>query len=210
MKDDPFKIKVCGMKDPENIKQLVKLKPDYIGFILYPYSKRYVGDNFRVEVKFPGNIRKVGVTVNALFNDVVRWANILKLDYVQLQGDESPEYCRDLKGFDINIIKSFGINESFDFSVLNDYMEVCEFFLFDTKTPLHGGSGKKFEWGKLSEYELQKFFFLSGGIGPDDASNIKKNKDLPIEAIDINSKFETEPAMKDINLLKSFIKEIRE
>lgn len=205
------KIKVCGMRDPKNLAELIKLKPDFIGFIFYPKSKRFVSDNTANEIVnlIPKETEKVGVFVNELASEIIRKINLFKLDMVQLHGDESPEYCKDLKSIGIKTIKAFGIDNNFDFSTLCKYVDFCDYFLFDTKNSSYGGTGKKFDWLKLEEYKLLKPFFLSGGIGIDDVEGIKKLDSLPIYSLDINSKFETEPALKDISLLKEFFFQIR-
>jgi phosphoribosylanthranilate isomerase len=206
-----LKIKICGLREPENIKAICALKPDYIGFIFYQKSKRFVTDK---EVKIingsiPESIQKVGVFVNELFPDIVRRINLFGLDYVQLHGDESPGYCSDLKSIGVKIIKSIGIDDTFDFKKLEDYNTCCDYFLLDTKSPAYGGTGHKFNWKKLSDYDLSKPVFLSGGIGPEDAEEIKKLPHFKLHALDLNSKFEIEPALKDTILLEKFIKEIR-
>lgn len=208
MKTHPY-IKICGMKDAENIRQVNLLKPDYMGFILYPLSKRYVGQEFELPSSFPNSVKRVGVFVNEILEDLMSWVNQLELDFVQLHGDEPPEYCMELKQMGINPIKSFAISEDFDFAEIEDYLPWIDFILFDTKTPERGGSGKQFNWQILEAYPYEKPFFLSGGIGPDDAKSILEIKGLPLHAIDINSRFEDSPGNKNIDLLKPFIKEIK-
>jgi phosphoribosylanthranilate isomerase len=202
-------IKVCGMKDPDNIRQLLALKPDYIGFILYPASKRFLGDDFQLNIEIPLSVKKVGVFVNAPVDEVVRWVKRLKLDYVQLHGDESVEYCRDIFERNISLIKAFGVDDAFSFHSLQEFAPFCSYFLFDTKTTQRGGSGEHFDWSVLQQYNLPKPFFLSGGIGPEDAMSIKEISGLPFHAVDINSRFEDAPAMKNIPLLKNFFTELR-
>jgi phosphoribosylanthranilate isomerase len=203
------KIKVCGMQDPDNIRRLVDLQPDYIGFILYPDSKRFLGNNYRLSVEIPQSIKRTGVFVNALIPDIIAWSNKLDLNYVQLHGAESPEYCTELMSMDLHIIKTFPIDKEFDFQVVEDYLPWCDYFLFDNKTHLHGGSGEQFDWSVLLDYNYDKPFFLSGGIGPGDVRTLKVLKNPALYAIDINSKFETSPGMKDILLIKEFITTMR-
>lgn len=202
-------IKVCGMRDPENLKQLLKLNPDYVGFILYPKSKRFLGMEYELTVDIPPSIKKVGVFVNALIDDVFFWVNRLNLDLLQLHGDEPVEYCKELQKLKIPMIKAFGIDESFDFSILAKYESYCEYFLFDTKTAALGGSGKHFNWDLLKGYTSNKPFFLSGGIGTDDVDALKTISGLSIHSIDINSRFEDSPGMKNIEMLRRFITEFR-
>jgi phosphoribosylanthranilate isomerase len=203
------KIKVCGMRDPDNIRRVVELNPDYMGFILYPGSKRYLGNNYKLSVEIPETISRIGVFVNALIPDVIQWINKLGLNYVQLHGSESTEYCRELINMDIHVIKSFSIDPEFDFSVVADYAPWCDYFLYDTKTRLYGGSGEQFDWSKLKDYTFNKPFILSGGIGPDDSNSIKQMNSPTLHAIDLNSKFETCAGLKDILLIKDFITKMR-
>jgi phosphoribosylanthranilate isomerase len=211
MKNEP-KIKVCGMRDPGNLIELIKLKPDFVGFIFYPKSKRFVPDDIANKIVdiVPKETEKVGVFVNELASEIIRKINLFGLDLVQLHGDESPEYCKDLISIGIKTIKAFGIDNNFDFSTLIEYEDFCDYFLFDTKDSSYGGTGKKFDWLKLEEYKLSKPFFLSGGIGIADVEGIKKLDSLPIYSLDVNSKFELEPALKNISLLKEFFVQIRD
>lgn len=204
-----LKIKVCGMRDPENIRNLLKLSPDFIGFILFPGSKRYVGDDYCLPTGIPQSVKKVGVFVNATMQDVFSWKNRLSLDAVQLHGDESPEYCMELHRMRFTIIKSFNIGDDFNFARLENYIPWCNYFLFDTKSEERGGSGKKFDWKLLKAYMYDTPFFLSGGIGHEDASSIRNIKGLPIMAIDINSRFEDSPAVKNIKKIQFFFNELK-
>ncbi len=206
-----LKIKVCGMKFHENINALAALKPDYMGFIFYEKSKRFVGDsldsfNFN---EFPKSINTVGVFVNSPLDYVLLQKEKYNLDFIQLHGDESPNFCEKLKKKDAKIIKAFQISEKFNFSLCENYNNSCEYFLFDTQTVQYGGSGKKFDWKRLENYKNKKEFFLSGGISLKDAEEINKITDLNIHAIDINSKFEIEPALKNIDDLKDFFSKIK-
>ncbi len=198
------------MRDAENIRQLVALKPDFIGFILYPGSKRFVGEDYQLEVEIPATINRVGVFVNALLKDIIHWVNRLGLNYVQLHGNEPLDYCRELSEMNIHVIKAFGIDENFDLDSLHSYCQYCKYFLFDTISPLHGGSGVKFDWSHLNGYTFDKPLFLSGGISPEDveAIHLVRNK-IPLYAIDINSRFEISPGIKDIKLLRQFFMTMR-
>jgi phosphoribosylanthranilate isomerase len=204
-----MKIKVCGMHDKDNISELVELYPDYIGFILYPGSKRFVGNNYVVEAFIPSSISKVGVFVNALINEVLIWTNRLNLDLVQLHGSEHPEYCLEIHNLGLKIIKAFGITPDFDFNILDEYQPYCDYFLFDTKTNLHGGSGLKFDWKILENYTLDTPYFLSGGIESKDIDILSRVKLKNLHAVDINSGFEIAPGYKDISLVNQFISIIR-
>lgn len=188
------------MKYPENILEVSTLLPDYLGFIFWEKSSRY----FDLEIpKIPESIKKVGVFVNATLEEILLKIKKYNLNLVQLHGNESPEFCKELKKSTIKIIKVFSVNDDFNFSALEPFEAVCDYFLFDTKGKLPGGNGITFNWQILKKYHSRKPFFLSGGIGLDDIKNIK-NLNLPIYAIDVNSKFEIEAGLKNIELLKSF------
>ena len=204
-----LRIKVCGLRDPDNIREVLKLKPEFIGFILHPGSRRYLGIDYRLEVDIPDHTKRVGVFVNSLIDEVVHWINRLDLDMVQLHGQEGPEYCREIKQMGIKVIKAFGIDASFEFDSLKKYASWCDFFMFDAKSELHGGSGQKFNWKILDNYVLDLPVFLSGGITADDAGTISALQKDWLYAVDINSKFETAPALKDPKLLQSFFSQIR-
>jgi phosphoribosylanthranilate isomerase len=204
-----IKIKVCGLRDHSNICELLKLHPDFIGFIIYPGSKRYVGDNYMLEAEIPVTIKKVGVFVNALIKDVINWKVRLNLDFVQLHGTEPHEYCDEIHSMGLKIIKAFGISSDFDFNSLKEYIPYCDYFLFDTKTSFHGGSGQKFNWEVLNNFLFDKPFFLSGGIKPEDTDIISRSNNRNLFAVDINSGFESAPAVKDIYLINKFIHSIR-
>ncbi|MBI3502944.1 MAG: phosphoribosylanthranilate isomerase [Bacteroidetes bacterium] len=195
-----MKIKVCGMKYADNIREVTKLSPDFMGFIFYPKSKRFVADDF-VMPEISSSIKKVGVFVNDTIENIFEKVKKYKLDYVQLHGDESEGFCK-RAGEKTKVIKAFGIEEQFDFSVLNDYENCCEYFLFDTKTKQYGGSGKSFDRNILQNYKLSKSYFISGGIDSADTGELK-----PF-AIDVNSKFEIKPGLKDINELKKLFDEV--
>jgi len=206
-----MKIKVCGMRTQSNIEELVKLKPDYIGFIFYPKSKRFIGEKIPDEIQslIPVYIQKVGVFVDEPFNNLLEKFKSNKLDMIQLHGCELPDYCERLRKLDIPVIKVFSIDAAFNFESVKPYNPFCDFYLFDTASELRGGSGLKFDWKKLDQYKDDKPFFLSGGIQSSDAQNIKDITHRQLHAIDVNSGFEIEPGIKDIPKLKSFIEELR-
>ena len=206
-----MEIKVCGMRNPANIKELVSLKPDYIGFIFYPKSKRYIGEQIPDEIHgmIPVYILKVGVFVDEPFNNLINKFNANQLDMVQLHGNELPDYCKRLKQLSIPVIKVFSITADFDFESVKPFDSYCDYYLFDTATELRGGSGMKFNWEKLDEYVGNKLFFLSGGIIPTDVEKIKELSHNKLHAIDVNSGFEIEPGLKDIPKLKTFIEGVK-
>ncbi len=209
-----MRIKVCGMKEEENLQDLLELQPDYVGFIFYENSPRFMGETLGAEVirQVPKNIRKVGVFVNASINQIVQTVKTYGLDFVQLHGDEMPDFCRSLQFKGINIIKAFRVDETFNFTQLNNYKPVCDYFLFDTKAAAYGGTGTAFDWSLLERYDNEKPFFLSGGIGLEDAETIldlKEKTGLRIHAVDINSKFEVQPGLKNIEAVREFIHRLK-
>lgn len=199
------------MRNQSNIEDLVKLKPDYIGFIFYPESKRFIGEQIPdvIQTLIPVYIQKVGVFVDEPFDNLLEKFRDNKLDMIQLHGNELPGYCERLKKLDIPVIKVFNINSVFDFETVKPYDSYCDYYLFDTASELRGGSGLKFDWKKLDQYKDDKPFFLSGGIHSTDIEEIKKITHVELYAIDVNSGFEIEPGVKDIPKLKSIIEEIR-
>ena len=225
-----MKLKVCGMKYVENIQQVGALQPDYLGFIFYEKSKR----NFEgIIPELPSSIKKTGVFLNEILAIVISMVEEYRLGAVQLHGDESVEYILELKAqlaerkelfieenkqitkkkkqhfiaeTAIEIIKVFGIKDTFDFDILKPYVAVVDYFLFDTKGEERGGNGTKFDWTVLKKYPFEKPFFLSGGIGLEDVVEVQKtiHSGLPIYALDVNSKFESAPGVKKIEELKEF------
>lgn len=201
-----MKIKVCGMKHPSNIREISDLGPDYMGFIFYSKSKRDVtGILDEPLLNTLGKPEKVGVFVNEAFEMIKSLAEQYKLSYIQLHGDESPELCLQLKKSGLGVIKVFSIDGTFDFSITKSYKSCCDFFLFDTKGENYGGTGKRFDWNILKEYDNEVPFFLSGGIEPDQADEIRNLKGLNIHAVDINSRFEIEPGLKDAGKVRIFM-----
>jgi phosphoribosylanthranilate isomerase len=206
-----MKIKVCGLTDPDNIRALAEAKPDFAGFIFYPPSARFVGNEPDLSLfdNVPSGTKKVGVFVNEKITKVCEVVRCAGLDLVQLHGDESPQLCSQLKSSGLVIIKAFNVGREFSFDSIIQYLPVCDYFLFDTKSEKQGGSGQKFDWGNLDNYTLDKPFFLSGGIGPDDLEEIGKIANRTFYAVDINSRFETAAGIKDAALVKRFINEIK-
>ena len=196
-----MKWKVCGMREAKNISEVAALQPDYMGFILWDGSKRHCPNPQQV----PEGITKVGVFVDATVAEIEDAIEDYKLGAVQLHGNESPGLCRELQR-KVQVIKAFGVGEGFDFDTLLDYLPYCDFFLFDTKGPMPGGNGTAFDWSILENYVFDLPFFISGGIGLAEIDNINelRRTDLPVYAIDVNSKFEIAPARKDAEQLKKF------
>ncbi len=202
-----MKLKICGMKYPENILEVSQLLPDYLGFIFYEKSSRF----FDGEIpEIPKSIKKVGVFVDATLEDINSKIRKYKLNAVQLHGDEDEIFCMELRGKNSNhlqIIKVFSIDDAFEFSELEKFENACDYFLFDTKGKLYGGNGFTFNWQILEKYKSRKPLFLSGGIGIEEIEALK-NLNINIHAIDVNSKFEIEPGLKNTNLLQQFITEL--
>src|SRR6056297_166803 len=199
-----MKLKVCGMK--YNPEAVAALQPDYLGFIFWEPSSRF----FNGEIPpLPKGIKKIGVFVDAAIDDVVAAIKKHNLDGVQLHGNESPKYCVQLKtGSSVEMIKVFSIKDEFDFSLLTEFEDVCDYFLFDTKGKLPGGNGYTFDWTVLEHYASTKPYFLSGGIGLENeeqiAAFLKRPESKYCHAIDVNSSFESKPGLKKIDELKEF------
>ncbi|MCI9844752.1 phosphoribosylanthranilate isomerase [Flavobacterium pectinovorum] len=201
-----MKLKICGMKYPQNILEVGSLLPDYMGFIFWEKSARYFNGQIPELIK---TIKKVGVFVNESVENIIKKIDKHDLQAVQLHGKESVEFCQDLKNKidpKIEIIKVFSADENFDFEIIKPFENVCDYFLFDTKGKLPGGNGTTFDWTILKKYNSDKPFFLSGGIGINELKaieEISKSK-LPIYGVDVNSKFEIEPGLKNKNLFSNF------
>jgi indole-3-glycerol phosphate synthase len=205
-------VKVCGMKYPGNINELTTLPIDYMGMIFYDKSPRNsAGFDPKLFDGFPASVKKVGVFVNEALGILSACIKKYQLDAVQLHGAETAAYCQDIKTnypF-VEVIKTFSVSEAADFEKTADYEGHCDYFLFDTKTPDYGGSGTKFDWNLLKCYKGRTPFFLSGGISEEDAGAIKNLSVKNLYGIDVNSKFETAPGLKNINSLKTFIKQLK-
>ncbi|WP_338407651.1 phosphoribosylanthranilate isomerase [uncultured Flavobacterium sp.] len=202
-----MKLKICGMKYPDNILEVGALLPDYMGFIFWEKSARYFDG---IIPELPKSIRKAGVFVNGTVEEIVKKIKKYDLQAVQLHGNESVAFCSNLKNnidSTIEIIKVFSVNDNFNFEVLKPFEEVSDYFLFDTKGKLPGGNGTTFDWKVLEKYPSTKPFFLSGGIGIEELEAVKQivKTNLPVYAIDINSKFEIEPGLKNKELLKLMV-----
>ena len=224
-----MKLKICGMKFQENIIEAAALQPDYLGFIFYEKSARFFDG---VMPELPKKIKKTGVFVNASLEYILEKVTRYNLQAIQLHGDESPEFCLKLRALchseqseepqtnidetqklvQIEIIKAFSIKDTFDFKVLKPYETVCDYYLFDTKGKLPGGNGYTFNWKVLKDYPATKPYFLSGGIGLDETEKVlsflQSQDPTYCYAIDVNSKFEIKPGLKNIEKLKEFKKNL--
>ena len=205
-----LKIKICGMRDPENIREVAGLKPDYMGFIYYPGSGRFAGSLSPADIAdLPEEIQKVGVFVNSPLKEVLSISGHMGFHTVQLHGSEHPGYCKSLKESGLEIIKAVGVGQGKGFEGLAAYRDCCAMFLLDTAGPGFGGTGRKFGWDVLKSYDLDVPFFLSGGIGLPDAGSILKLDHPGLFGVDLNSRFETEPGVKNRQDLSEFILKIR-
>lgn len=202
-------IKVCGMREAENIREVEALGIDLMGFIFWEKSSRYISKR---PAYLPTKCKRVGVFVDEDIESVKRIADDYALDYIQLHGHESSDYCAQLQG--LHLIKAISVSSRNDIATYKTYEGLVEYFLFDTKCPSVGGSGQQFDWSVLSAYDGSTTFLLSGGIGPDDAERLRALRVLdgfPVErcaGIDLNSRFELAPGLKDVIKLQAFIKEL--
>ena len=201
-------IKICGLSDPESIRQISDLHPSMMGFIFYAPSPRNACALLpRIMADIPDDIERVGVFVDAPVEHIMRTVLRYGLTTIQLHGNESPDICRELRKPWLKVMKAIGIGENIGLEKLRQYEGSVDRFVFDTATAYHGGSGRKFDWTLLRDYPLTTPFLLSGGIGPDDAEAIREaSASLQMmEGIDINSRFETRPGCKSPELVKAFM-----
>ena len=204
--------KVCGMRNAENIREVSALGIDLMGFIFWPKSSRYVSEPPSF---LPTDCKRVGVFVDATLEVIRQHIHDYQLDIVQLHGHESPEFAKALKP--AMIIKAFNIATAEDLKQTKPYEGIVDYFLFDTRKPPEetggwhppGGTGEKFDWGVLHAYHGQTPFLLSGGIGPDDAERVREFHHPRCVGIDLNSRFELAPALKEVNQLKEFLKKVK-
>jgi phosphoribosylanthranilate isomerase len=188
------------MRDADNIRELAQLPIDYMGFIFYPKSER------RPDVKLPQAIKKVGVFVNETAEVIRQKAAEHQLNAVQLHGNEPVKSCVELQETGLEVFKVFGIDETFDWTTVEPYLSSVDYFLFDTKSPQHGGTGQTFNWNKLHEYPFEKPYFLSGGLSLENIAEAIAFEDSRLIGLDLNSKFEIAPGQKDISTLKQALK----
>jgi phosphoribosylanthranilate isomerase len=205
-----LKIKICGLNELKNAAEVADLQPDYMGFILYSGSSRYLSLEAAgtITKRIPAPIQKIAVLVNEPYEDALKIAQSGFFDLLQLHGNENPEYCRKLS-LHIGLIKAFLVSDKLP-AKISDYQVFCEMFLFDTAGENYGGNGKAFDHKILSEYKLDKKFILGGGISSEDSQYLKTLKTEKLSAVDLNSRFEVSPGIKDIKLLKYFMDKLRE
>ncbi len=197
------------MRESENMREVAALQPDYFGLIFYPKSPRSVTIEIAKTLPKFENIKRIGVFVNESVENILTIADQTDLAFVQLHGAESPEFCREIKRANPNlkIIKAFAIDENFAGDVLQPYETAADFFLFDTKTNAHGGSGKSFDWQMLQNLKVRKPFFLGGGINAENAVKaIAACQNLPLHALDVNSRAELAPGVKSPEIIREITK----
>jgi len=200
-------VKVCGMTEGENIRAIESLGVDLIGFIFYPGSPRFVREK---PSYLPTRAGRVGVFVDATREEILRRHGDYRFDYIQLHGSESPEFCAQLRERDgLRVIKAFGIAEESVRNTVAGYEGACDLFLFDTKTPGHGGSGQRFDWSIMDDYEEKTRFLLSGGLGLDTVETLHDFIYPFLAGFDLNSRFETAPGIKDPELMEVFLENLQ-
>ena len=204
-------MKICGMKEPGNIRQVASLSPDYMGFIFYPRSPRYAGNLSAADLAdLPAGIRRAGVFVDLPVDELLPVCRELGIRTVQLHGKESPAYCRTMKYGGLEVIKVFSVAPESPLPDTAAYRDSCDLFLFDTAGKGFGGTGEKFDWKRLGDFPVDKPFLLSGGIGPGDVEQILKIRHPQFYGVDLNSRFEIRPGLKNIDELEKFVDRIRE
>lgn len=210
-----LRIKVCGVTMPGQLEALEEMGVDLAGFIFYPRSPRYMADKIASDYlrRFKGKIAKVGVFVNMPYDELMRTVEDYRLDMVQLHGDEIPKYCEQVANY-ITVIKAFRLSENDPIDwMAKPYDEACDMYMFDTLGAGYGGTGKKFNWNMLKNSTLDKLFLLSGGIEPGDEEKLYEFKNevfaKKLFAVDINSKFEISPGVKDISKVRTFVNNLR-
>ena len=193
------------MREAGNIRQAETLDIDMMGFIFYPKSPRYVD---KLPVYMPSRTHRTGVFVNEKKEIIERYASHFSLNYIQLHGNESPEYCRSLQAAGFAIIKAFSIATKKELQHIYEYEPYCRYFLFDTKCPQYGGSGNRFDWDILHDYQGKCPFLLSGGINSDSTKALKEFSHPLLAGFDLNSRFEILPGIKDVERIKQFLIEL--
>ena len=197
------------MTESANMREIQRLQPDFFGLIFYPKSPRFVSLEQAKTLPQFEDVRRVGVFVNETIENILAMTEAANLSLAQLHGNETPEFCEKLKREGLTIIKAFSIDENLITSVLKRYEKVCDYFLFDTKTSKYGGSGQSFNWQTLRDLEIDKPFFLSGGISAENAAEaVKACQGLPLYALDINSRAEIRAGIKSPAIVSEIIKSL--
>jgi phosphoribosylanthranilate isomerase len=195
------------MREAENMRKVVALEPDFFGLIFYPKSPRFVSIEQAEKLPEFQNVRRVGVFVDESLEKITEIAERANLSFVQLHGSETMRFCESLKKQNLQIVKVFKVDENFDGEQLKEFETICDYFLFDTKTSQHGGSGHAFDWQILRRFSINKPFFLGGGIGVENAAkSIEACRNLPLFALDINSRAEIAPGVKSPEIIAEIVK----
>lgn len=199
-------VKVCGMREAENIRAVEQAGADWMGFIFHPGSPRRVDSP---PAYLPARCRRVGVFVDGTFEDILGQVRLFGLHLVQLHGRESPALCRHLRAEGLGVIKAFAVGGEDDFHATVPYEGAADYFLFDAPSPAYGGSGRRFSWELLRAYRGRVPFLLSGGLGPDCADDLRRLSAPCLAGVDLNSRFETAPGLKDAALVKRFVEQLK-
>ncbi len=198
-----IRLKVCGMRDPQNIIEVGERRPDYMGFIFFARSPRYVGEDFLIPDGLPRTVQRVGVFVNETTEVILEKAARYSLQALQLHGVETASQCQALRNQGYMVIKAFGVDSAFDFRNTDAYKSAADFFLFDTKGKYHGGNAVSFDWQLLRQYDQSVPFFLSGGLSPENVAGIVPLLEMNLHALDVNSGVESAPGLKSLALLEA-------
>ena len=207
-KKPPVRVKVCGMRELDNLAEVSALRPDYIGLIFYRESPRFVGEDFSLGTSRANGIHYVGVFVNEQPQAIIKLARKVGFDHVQLHGNESVEDCDILRAAGLSVIKVFSVGEGFDFSVTSPYGGHVDYFLFDTRGLLFGGNARTFDWSQLEAYDQRVPFFLSGGLSVDNVLAALELKDMNLHALDLNSGVEDRPGVKNVSKVKAAFRKL--
>ncbi|MGK7392318.1 MAG: phosphoribosylanthranilate isomerase [Candidatus Cyclobacteriaceae bacterium M2_1C_046] len=202
-----LKLKVCGLNNNNNFNDISILKPEFVGLNFYAPSKRYVKGGMQISA--PEGVELVGVFVNENLKNILKRAQEYGLTYIQLHGDEPPEFCEQIQAHDLKVIKVFRVDGEFDFKDVAPFVGKADFFLFDAGGKDYGGNGVVFNWSALKDYPFDTPYFLAGGLSPDNIQQVFEQKLPKLYALDVNSGYETMPGIKDVNKVEELIKILR-
>lgn len=202
-----LKLKVCGLNDIENFNNISILQPEFVGLNFYAPSKRYVKEDMQVSA--PEGVDTVGVFVNEGLKKIIELTEKYQLSYIQLHGNESPEFCECLQLHDLKVIKAFRVGEEFSFEIVAPFVGKADFFLFDASGKGYGGNGIIFNWNILKDYPFDTPYFLAGGLAPENIDHVFEHELPGLYALDINSGYELQPGIKDVKKVQELIKTLR-
>lgn len=197
------------MRDHDNIANVATFAPDYMGFIFYEKSPRFVGADFRIPASLPSTINRVGVFVDEDPDTVLAKASVIGFDHIQLHGNEPVDQCRKLRSAGLKVIKVFSVDDSFDFAETGRFRNHVDYFLFDTRGKYFGGNAKKFNWEILKLYNQEVPFFLSGGLSTENVGSISMLAEMNLYALDINSGVEEYPGMKSVKKIDQLLSKVK-